>query len=1030
MPSQIAFTAPVTGACNDATQPALASFADRATRSISVPSRPPPSSLLEAESDYARTAAETLLAVQDHDLVYSPLSLVDLCMRTLCQHTEDWVARDGTPRMNLRALPKEIALQLFEMARKHKLLREDILAAFHRCEITEVRLAQYPGITDNWLPDMTRLVGLRILDLSHCTSITDEGLRSIGALGFGKGVLEVLRLESCVALTDASVAFVVSALSNTLRELNLSGCPRLTDATLARIIMAKELRTLNLNRCQLFTPVYLCQLALLCNLRSLNVGLIPNVDHNVLSAFRPSLQRGAPLLLDAIVRCYDATDHSFFPRQQRQALSIEAVFQDNDSYRSMASFFESDDDDIEEENDSDEDATLVEEVGHVHGLVEDPRTNSRLRDPIHSSASDLEDARGYADAGFVMESDEFDISDDNSDPRSSSSRSSTSSATALSAMSSRRVSLNSMLSSPLSGSTRTLSLSPQSTAFSHDDHDAEETSSLRLQRQEPRGDQGSGARATSSLESEEEPTMESLGHELRGGSPQPQHQLPSQSSQGSSPDPFLRRVLRPLKSSGSMSRRRSAWKLRKSRARQDSYSSLASSSTSPNLDTGASVKTFSSSSGSCPSIVSTLTRAPYDLATISSQFENADRCGLYNLEHLDAGFCSVDDLGAQHLSCLRNLRSLVLAQNPITAAAVPCLTQLVALEHLDVTQCSSLGNGAAQLLSLPSLKSLSLEYVPVVRLADDENFGQLQELNLSNTSVDDRSLAILAKRARSLRSLKLESCRITASGLAHLVALVHLHTLDLSETDLDDDSMRHVAVLPALVDLNLFQSGVSDAGVSILAQRLYSLERLNIDTGDISGPCLLRLRSLRNLKHLDLFGAHVTDRGCRDLMAAGLAHLESLEICGGLITNTGVSHLCSMRAKLKRLNLSQNAGIGDEAVKCLAQAFGMSMRSLSLSGTRITKRSITLMYSFVYLEELVVRGCKLPIFRAHGVSDKARVTVGRATMASALCVVHKAMTATMTTNALAAPPDTIVRTGTLSWSESSSTSSVSPSELG
>lgn len=924
----------------------------RTTRSVSaISSRSP----FESENDYIRPSAETLLAVQDDDLVSNPLSLVELCLRTLCQHTDQWVGSDGAPRINLKAMPCEALLQLFDMVRKHKLLREDILAAFHRCEIHEVRLAQYPGLSDSWLPDMTLLVGLRVLDLSHCTLITDDGFRSIGALGFGKGALQVLRLDSCVSLTDASVAFVVHALSGTLQELNVSGCSRLTDATLSRIVLAKGLRTLNINRCQLFTSLYLCQLGLLTNLRCLNLSLIPNVDHNVLGAFRPCVQRGIPLLVNAIERCFDAAEGDFMARI-RHTMNIDPVFEDDETYQAMATYF---DNEFEDENDEEE-----EEADEDEDFI--------------SEGSDAVDFRDYSDGDFVLDE----------DVASAVTTSSSLETIPMPNMAMPRRSLGSMHESGSSFSTPTYGTgaSLSSSMSSSSSLSSSFLMSPNTHQQDPQNASHERSRSQSTVSM----VPSTFGSPVSAFSPRPSFSTsplserdidvsaermqpqdssslnpaaspittPPQQSASPSSDPFFRRVLRPLRPSSRSLGRHRGWKRRKSREHRTHKAPTSGKNQVAHEQRGSSH--ISNHCDVSTRSISTLATATYDFYTIVLQLKDVRCSGLYHLENLDVSYCSIDDLAANHLSSLRNLRSLGVSQNPITSSAVNFLTRLSKLEVLEAAHCTSLGAAAARLCAMPQMRSLNLEYVPVVRLVDETNFEHLQELNLSNTTTDDRTLAVLSKRARNLEILTLEACPISAAGLAHLSSLVHLKKLDLSECTLDDDSMRHVSALPALENLNLFQSGVSDAGVRVLAHRLYSLERLNIDTGDISDRCLLRLRSLRNLKHLDLFGARITDRGCCHLMAAGLAHLESLEICGGLITNTGVAHLCSMRAKLKRLNLSQNSEITDEAVRGLAQAFGMSMVSLSLSGTRITKRSVSLFYSFVFLEELIARGCKLP----------------------------------------------------------------------
>jgi len=854
VPSQIAHSATSPPRCVD-----LMLLDGGRLRSVSsAPSRNDALALALPSAEYISSTAEDIFSDRER-LPSSPLSLLELCMRTLCHYTRDWVAKDGAPRINFYALPPEIVTQLFEMVRKHKLLREDILPAFQGCEIAHVYLSQYPDVSDSWLPAISLLQGLRMLDLSHCSNITDEGFRSLACLGYGKGQLEGLVLECCASLSDASVAFVVHALAPTLKELNLSGCSRLTDATLARILMARKLRSLSLNRCQLMTATYLCQLGLLWKLQHLDIGLIPNVDDNVLSAFRPCVAHGVPFLMKALEICYreDLDEAAEFP--------MDALTSSNsEDFVELESFFS-----LENDTWGYNDEGYDEELANYEMESPDSEPEGQFEFNVENEGLELEHKAGP------------------------------------------------LLCSPMTGSGCVL------------EEDGEDELEADFLGQSPDSSLGKRKISNGRLSSgERKSPFERVLAPVRRGSSVSLKALKT----GSRSMRKLKGTVSPLRLSGK---------------RRSSVSDRGGADPARDVDPSS-----PSSQMMC--------RATYELQSIKSRYEHENVMGLYHLESLNLENTDISSAGCRSISCLKNLRKLVISQTQVARDGVQHLKALSKLEHLEAAHCYQLGDAAGSLLRIESLKYLNLEYVSIGSFERDLKMGSLQELNVSNTSIADLGLQVLSQQAPNLRKLKLEACRVTRHGVSHLINLNDLEELDLKDTDLDDEAMLHVAKLTNLKVLNLFQTKVTEVGFKILSRHLAVLEKFNMDTIEADDSCLRWTRSFRNLTHLDLFGAKITDHGCLDIVKADFPHLESLELCGGFVSDLGVAYLSTLKTKLKRLNLSQNSNITDNGVKRLATAFGMSLVSLSLSNTKITKKSVTLFYSFVFLEELVVRGCKLP----------------------------------------------------------------------
>lgn len=152
------------------------------------------------------------------------------------------------------------------------------------------------------------------------------------------------------------------------------------------------------------------------------------------------------------------------------------------------------------------------------------------------------------------------------------------------------------------------------------------------------------------------------------------------------------------------------------------------------------------------------------------------------------------------VSTLAGLRTLTLCDcNSITDAGVAHLAALENLESLGVSQCIQI----TQFVRLPT---------------------SLQELAFDRAT--DSSLACVATLA-NLRVLRLPHGKMTDAGLAHIAGLPNLWQLDLFNcAEVTDAGMVHVATLPKLRFLILsYCAKVSDSGLLLIAQmKLWGLK--------------------------------------------------------------------------------------------------------------------------------------------------------------------------------------------------------------
>lgn len=162
---------------------------------------------------------------------------------------------------------------------------------------------------------------------------------------------------------------------------------------------------------------------------------------------------------------------------------------------------------------------------------------------------------------------------------------------------------------------------------------------------------------------------------------------------------------------------------------------------------------------------------------------------------------------------------------------------------------------------------------------------------------------------------------ITEDDFAKIGQLIHLRHLQLSETNIDNQTVHYIGRLSSLRSLWLNYTTISDIG-------------------------LQRLQSLTQLRHLDLSGSRITDDGLRVL--GNMQELEFLDVSETEVTSNGISILTRF-AKLKVLKLRLTS-IDDDSVRYLKQM--SNLEELDVRDTCISADSIATLR-----KELI--GCKI-----------------------------------------------------------------------
>jgi hypothetical protein len=115
--------------------------------------------------------------------------------------------------------------------------------------------------------------------------------------------------------------------------------------------------------------------------------------------------------------------------------------------------------------------------------------------------------------------------------------------------------------------------------------------------------------------------------------------------------------------------------------------------------------------------------------------------------------------------------------------------------------------------------------------------------------------------------VQLMDTAVTDDDLRHLAAVPTIEYVNLARTRVTDAGLVHLRVCPRLNHLNLDGMAITDAGLAELT-RYQDLESLSLSGTKITDAGLEHLAKLPKLKELWLRGTAITDAGYKKLQAA------------------------------------------------------------------------------------------------------------------------------------------------------------------
>ena len=173
--------------------------------------------------------------------------------------------------------------------------------------------------------------------------------------------------------------------------------------------------------------------------------------------------------------------------------------------------------------------------------------------------------------------------------------------------------------------------------------------------------------------------------------------------------------------------------------------------------------------------------------------------GITTIESLDIGSAMITDVGLERLSSLVNLKELTMGGNELGDAGLQALRQLPGLTYLDLHGRQGTDSNVWTL----SMSDRGLEALLTLK--------ELRELRFGCTS--------LGVGIEGTRFATVSMMSVTARWLERMKSYPKLERLKLQGCDrLDDDAMKVLAAFPALKEVDLKGSAVTEKGIAILRQ--------------------------------------------------------------------------------------------------------------------------------------------------------------------------------------------------------------------
>jgi len=185
------------------------------------------------------------------------------------------------------------------------------------------------------------------------------------------------------------------------------------------------------------------------------------------------------------------------------------------------------------------------------------------------------------------------------------------------------------------------------------------------------------------------------------------------------------------------------------------------------------------------------------------------------------------------------------------------------VEVLDVYRNSLSPESMKIISNISQINILSLAFCKKMDLLKDLKSSTIQDLNLSDTDLDDTSIKYLTNLP-NLAVLHLNGClHLTTKGYGTLRELKSLQKLDVGEAILTDDGVKELSLIPKLSKLCLNNQRITNKALSYVAEAP-NLTEFQLMGTNPDGK-FVELKKLKKLKSLRLVNVVLKDADLKDL---------------------------------------------------------------------------------------------------------------------------------------------------------------------
>jgi hypothetical protein len=242
--------------------------------------------------------------------------------------------------------------------------------------------------------------------------------------------------------------------------------------------------------------------------------------------------------------------------------------------------------------------------------------------------------------------------------------------------------------------------------------------------------------------------------------------------------------------------------------------------------------------------------------------------------------------------------------------------------------------------------------------------GDLAELDLNKSQIDDRKFALLAPLP-NLTKLNLSATAVTDAAPKHLGRFPHLVDLNLSNTSITDAGLKRLQAFPKLQSLQLCLTDVSDEGLSALEQ-LPELRSVDVQLSAVTPAGAEKLRKANPQAKVEFGASDALLAGWQTTTRTVVTNVSGVQSIGVVNESIKVKRL---HARGKILAGGVPAGVTDAGLVTLS-VVQTDLEELDLRESEVTDQGIMKLRALKNLKHLDLRGSPVT---EQGVQNLARV---------------------------------------------------------